>query len=80
MYGSWLPAYSTALNLGHRSLQKIEQILREEMDRIGGVELCMPVVHPAEIWKMTGRYDAIDDSLTRFHDRGERDMVLAMDA
>ena len=67
-----------SLNLGHRSLQKIEQILREEMDRIGGVELCMPVVHPAEIWKMTGRYDAIDDSLTRFQDRGERDMVLAM--
>ena len=67
-----------SLNLGQRSLKKIEQILREEMDRIGGVEISMPVVHPAELWKMTGRYDAIDDSLTRFQDRGERDMVLAM--
>lgn len=66
------------LNLGQRSLRKIEQILREEMDRIGGVEICMPVVHPADIWKQTGRYDALDDSLVRFSDRSERPMVLAM--
>jgi prolyl-tRNA synthetase len=66
------------LNLGWRSLRKIEQILREEMDRIGGTELCMPVVHPAEIWKKTGRYDAIDDSLVRFDDRKESPHVLAM--
>ncbi|MEM1000172.1 MAG: proline--tRNA ligase [Bacteroidota bacterium] len=66
------------LNLGWRSLRKIEQILREEMDRIGGTELCMPVVHPAEIWKKTGRYDAIDDSLVRFDDRKKSPHVLAM--
>jgi len=66
------------LHLGHRSLQKIQQILREEMDRIGGVEIAMPVVHPADIWKKTGRYDEIDESLVRFSDRAERDLVLAM--
>ena len=66
------------MHLGYRSLKKIEQILREEMDRIGGVEICMPVVHPADIWKKTNRWYDIDDSLARFQDRGERDMVLAM--
>ncbi len=68
----------TQLHLGHRSLQKIQQILREEMDRIGGVEIAMPVVHPADIWRKTGRYDEIDESLVRFSDRAERDLVLAM--
>jgi len=68
----------TAMHFGQRSFRKIEQILREEMDRIGGVEISMPVVHPAEIWKQTGRYDAIDESLVRFTDRAGRDMVLAM--
>ena len=66
------------LHLGWRSLRKIEQILREEMDAIGGVELNMPVVHPAEIWHRTGRYDLIDESLLRFTDRTKRSMVLAM--
>ncbi len=66
------------MHLGQRSLKKIEQILREEMNRIGGVEICMPVVHPADIWKKTRRWHDIDDSLVRFQDRGERDMVLAM--
>ncbi len=66
------------LHLGHRSLLKIQQILREEMDRVGGVEIAMPVVHPADIWKKTGRYDEIDESLVRFSDRAERDLVLAM--
>lgn len=66
------------LHLGHRSLQKIQQILREEMDKIGGVEISMPVVHPADIWKKTGRYEEIDESLVRFSDRADRDLVLAM--
>ncbi len=66
------------LHLGQRSLKKVEQILREEMDRIGGVEINMPVVHPAELWKKTGRYDDIDDSLVRFKDRTDRPTVLAM--
>lgn len=66
------------LHLGLRSMQKIEQILREEMNRIGGVEINMPVVHPADVWRKTGRYDAIDESLVRFSDRTDRDLVLAM--
>ena len=66
------------LHLGWRSIRKIEQILREEMDNIGGVEINMPVVHPADVWRKTGRYDEIDDSMVRFNDRAERDMVLAM--
>lgn len=68
----------TALHFGLRSFRKIEQIIREEIERIGGVEISMPVVHPAEIWKQTGRYDDIDESLVRFTDRAGRDMVLAM--
>lgn len=66
------------LPLAYRSIRKIEQILREEMDRIGGQEMSMPVVHPAELWQQTGRWQAIDETLVRFKDRRGRDMVLAM--
>jgi prolyl-tRNA synthetase len=66
------------LPLAWRSLRKIEAILREEMEAIGAQEIAMPVVHPADPWKRTGRWQAIDASLVRFRDRGERDMVLAM--
>jgi prolyl-tRNA synthetase len=66
------------LPLAHRSMVKIEQVLREEMDAIGGQEITMPVVHPAEPWQQTGRWQVIDESLARFHDRKGRDMVLGM--
>ncbi len=66
------------LPLGQRVKHKIEQILREEMDAIEGQEISMPVVHPAELWQETGRWDAIGSELLRFKDRGGRDMVLAM--
>ena len=66
------------LPLAWRSLRKIEQILREEMDRIGGQEMSMPVVHPAELWQATGRWHDIDDTMARFVDRRGRDMLLAM--
>ncbi|PHN03584.1 proline--tRNA ligase [Flavilitoribacter nigricans] len=66
------------LHFGLRTMRKIEQILREEMDRIGGDEISMPVVHPAELWQKTNRWYDIDESLVRFKDRGDRDMVLAM--
>src|SRR3954465_7622507 len=66
------------LPLGWRVVRKVEQIIREEMDAIGGQELLMPVVHPADIWKESGRYDAVGPELTRFKDRNDRDMVLAM--
>jgi prolyl-tRNA synthetase len=68
----------TYLPLAWRSLRKIEQILREEIDLIGGQELNMPVVHPAEIWQRTGRWDEIDESMVRFKDRRGHDMALAM--
>ena len=68
----------SCLPLGYRSLHKIENIIREEMDRIGGQEIGMPVVHPADIWKDSGRWYAVGPELTRFRDRGDRDMVLAM--
>src|SRR3990172_6629957 len=66
------------LPLGFRVNKRVEQIIREEMDRIGCQEIEMPVVHPADIWKASGRYDAIGPELTRFKDRNGRDMVLAM--
>ena len=66
------------LHLAQRSLSKIEQILREEMDAIGAQEINMPVVHPGELWKKSGRWDAIDDSMVRFTDRRDRDLLLAM--
>jgi len=66
---SWLPA-------GWRVHQRIVQIVREEMDAIGGQEMLMPVLHPAEPWRRTGRY-AIDE-LFKLKDRRGADLVLAM--
>ena len=66
------------LPLGKRVNDRVEQIIREEQDRIGGQEMEMPVVHPADVWRASGRYDAIGQELTRFKDRNGRDMVLAM--
>lgn len=66
------------LPLGFRSITKIQNIVREEMNRIGGQEILMPVVNPADIWKETGRYYSIDKEMARFEDRCGRDMVLAM--
>src|SRR3954451_24777406 len=66
------------LPLGKRVSDRVEQVIREEQDRIGGQEMDMPVVHPAEVWKESGRYFKIGPELVRFKDRGERDMVLAM--
>ena len=66
------------LPLGFRVTQRVEQVIREEIDRIGGQEMSMPVVHPAELWRESGRYDAIGPELARFKDRAGRDMVIAM--
>jgi prolyl-tRNA synthetase len=66
------------LPLGFRVNKRVEQIVREEMDRIGSQEMEMPVVHPADIWRASGRYDAVGPELGRFKDRNGRDMVLAM--
>ena len=66
------------LPLARRSLTRIEQIIREEMDKIGGQEITMPVVHPGELWTETGRWYEIAPEMARFKDRGGRDMALAM--
>jgi len=64
--------------LGFRAARKIEALIREEMNAIGGQEMLMPVIHPADLWKETGRYYQIGDEMGRFTDRVGRDMVLAM--
>jgi len=66
------------LPLGFRMTKRVEQVIREELNAIGGQEMEMPVVHPADLWRETGRYDAIGPEMARFKDRGDRDMVLAM--
>jgi len=66
------------LPLAKRSLTKIENILRDEIDAIGGQEMTMPVAHPAEVWQATGRWYSIGPEMARFKDRKDRDMVLAM--
>jgi prolyl-tRNA synthetase len=67
----WLP-------LGQRVLDRINAIIREEMNGIGGQEITMPVLHPAEIWRDTGRWDAIGPEMFRLKDRNDREMCLGM--
>jgi prolyl-tRNA synthetase len=66
------------LPLGFRVTRRVEQVIREEINRIGGQELEMPVVHPADLWRESGRYQKIGPEMARFKDRAGRDMVLAM--
>lgn len=61
-----------------RVQQKIEKIIREEMDKIGGQEVRLPVVVPAELWKESGRFSSVGSELLRLTDRANRDMVLSM--
>jgi prolyl-tRNA synthetase len=65
---AWLP-------LGFRVLRKIEQIVREEMDRAGAVEILMPTLQPADLWRETGRYDAYGPEMLRIQDRHERELI-----
>ena len=64
--------------MAFRVITKIMGIIREEMDRIGGQELLMPVLNPASLWIETGRYDAVGPELIRFKDRRGTEMCLAM--
>jgi prolyl-tRNA synthetase len=66
------------LPLGWRVMRRVEAILREEMNAAGGVELLMPLVHPGELWKRSGRYDSMGPEMVRFDDRRDRPHVLAM--
>lgn len=65
---AWLP-------LGHRVLKKIEQIVREEQNRAGAVELLMPTLQLADLWRESGRYDAYGPEMLRIVDRHERDLL-----
>ncbi len=66
------------LPLGHRVAEKVKKIIREEMDGIDGLEVTMPVLNPAELWKATKRYFDIGQELFRIRDRRQREFVLAM--
>lgn len=64
------------LPLGWRALRKIEQIVREEMDRAGGQEVHLPALHPAELWEQSGRRTSMGDVLFQLKDRRDRELVL----
>lgn len=66
---AWLP-------LGLRVLKKIEQIVREEMNRAGALELLMPTIQPADLWRESGRYDDYGQEMLRIKDRHDRDMLF----
>lgn len=66
------------LPTGERIVKKIEAIIREEMNRIDGQEVLMPVVLPADLWQESGRYESVGAELLRFRDRNEKPMILAM--
>ena len=66
------------LPIGERIVAKIQEIIREEMNRIDGQEILMPVVLPADLWQESGRYDTVGAELLRFKDRNDKPMLLAM--
>src|SRR5262249_21562201 len=66
------------LPLAQRVRLKVIQIIREEMNRIGGQEFLLPAIHPAEIWKESGRWDVMGDNMFRLRDRKGTDMALGM--
>ncbi len=70
---TWMP-------LGLRVLRRVEQVVREEIDRAGALEVLMPAVQPAELWQETGRWDVYGDLLLRIRDRHERDFCFARTA
>jgi len=65
---AWLP-------IGYRVLQKIEQIVREEQDRAGAIEMLMPTIQAADLWRESGRYDAYGPEMLRIRDRHDREML-----
>ena len=66
---TWLPT-------GYRVLKKVENIVRQEMNKAGAIEILMPVVQPADIWQESGRWEQYGPELLRIKDRGDRDFVL----
>lgn len=82
MRGGYIKPVSTGIYsmmpMGFRVIQKITNIVREEMNKIGGIEVDLPVVQTADLWSESGRYQAIGEELLRFKDRNNHNMVLAM--
>src|SRR4029453_15911395 len=66
---TWMP-------LGLMTLRKVEQIVREEMNRAGALEVVMPVIQPAELWQESGRWEKMGPNMLRLKDRHERDFVV----
>src|SRR5581483_290347 len=64
------------LPLGYRALRKIEQVVREEMDRAGGQEVLMPALQPVDLWEESGRKEAMGETLFTLTDRRERPLAL----
>ena len=65
---AWLP-------MGYRVLRKVQAIIEQEQDRAGAIELLMPTLQPADLWRESGRYDAYGKEMLRVTDRHERDML-----
>src|SRR3989304_7456958 len=72
MAGSW-----TLLPLGWRGISKINQIIREEMNAIGGQEMLMPLLHPKELWNETGRWEKAASIMYKLTDQREREYALS---
>ncbi|MCH2636276.1 MAG: proline--tRNA ligase [Acidimicrobiales bacterium] len=66
------------LPLGLRVHEKVAQVVREEIDAIGGQEFLLPAMHPASLWKQSGRWDVMGDEMFRLQDRGGADLALGM--
>ena len=64
------------LPLGMRTLEKIKRIVKEEMDRAGALEIVMPILQPAELWRTTGRWDTMGANMFKLRDRAEREAAL----
>src|SRR5271155_4961416 len=73
-----MAGHYSLLPLGQRVRLKIMGIIREEMDRIGAQEIVMPVMHPAELWQLSGRWDLMGDELFKLRDRRGADLALGM--
>src|ERR1700683_3223251 len=66
----------TFLPLGLRALRKVEQIIREEMNRAGAIEVLMPALQPPEIWQLSGRYDTAQGVFFKARDRAKKEWIL----
>ena len=66
----------TFLPMGLRALTKVATIVREEMDRAGGIEVSMPLLQPTDIWHASGRYEAMRDNLYKVKDRAQKEWAL----